>query len=212
MLRTTLNQDYFHDLFNMSERFGIQIEGHRASSPRLRRLLRDAGRHGDGPRRVRDGARVHGRAAHGRQRDPLQAARQERGHQARHHAQLHGQAVGQRPSPPLSARVLTSGGQLPGCSGHTHVSLRTKDGKNLFAVPDGKPRADAQYDDTKYLSQEAEWFLAGVLEGLADSASRCCNRRSADARSRAAARADDQRVQAPRRRRGASCPCRWTIA
>lgn len=33
MLRTTLNQDYFHDLFNMSEQFGISIEGHRALHP-----------------------------------------------------------------------------------------------------------------------------------------------------------------------------------
>ena len=49
--------------------------------------------------------------------------------------------------------------------------MRTADGKNLFAVEDGKPRADAQYEDTRYISQEAEWFLAGLLEGLEDSKS-----------------------------------------
>ena len=29
-------------------------------------------------------------------------------------------------------------------------------------------RKGAAYEDTKYLSQEAEWFLAGVLDGLPD--------------------------------------------
>lgn len=59
----------------------------------------------------------------------------------------------------------------PGCSGHVHISLRDSQGKNVFAVgpedlKDG--RKDAKFDDTKRISQEAEWFLAGVLEGLPD--------------------------------------------
>jgi hypothetical protein len=29
-------------------------------------------------------------------------------------------------------------------------------------------RTDAQYEDTKWFSQEGEWFLAGVLDGLED--------------------------------------------
>lgn len=29
-------------------------------------------------------------------------------------------------------------------------------------------RANAQYEDTKWLSQEGEWFLAGILDGLED--------------------------------------------
>lgn len=29
-------------------------------------------------------------------------------------------------------------------------------------------REGAAFDDTKYISQEAEWFLAGLLEGLSD--------------------------------------------
>lgn len=52
-----------------------------------------------------------------------------------------------------------------------HVSLKSKDGRNIFAIPDAdldKGRADAAFEDTKRLSKEGEWFLAGVLDGLAD--------------------------------------------
>jgi glutamine synthetase len=62
-------------------------------------------------------------------------------------------------------------GDQPGCSGHIHISLKDKDGRNIFAVKEEeveKGREGAQYEDTKRISQEAEWFLAGVLEGLPD--------------------------------------------
>lgn len=36
MLRTQLNNDYFHDLFDISDKFGIGIEGHRKPSFLLR--------------------------------------------------------------------------------------------------------------------------------------------------------------------------------
>lgn len=29
-------------------------------------------------------------------------------------------------------------------------------------------RANAANEDTKFISQEAEWFLAGILDGIAD--------------------------------------------
>ncbi|KAF9265578.1 glutamine synthetase/guanido kinase [Marasmius fiardii PR-910] len=60
-------------------------------------------------------------------------------------------------------------GNLPGCSGHIHVSLRDRSGKNVFAVneKDG-PRKDAANDDTRFISKEGEHFLAGVLDGIAD--------------------------------------------
>jgi hypothetical protein len=29
-------------------------------------------------------------------------------------------------------------------------------------------RIGAAYDDTKFMSQEGEWFLAGILDGIAD--------------------------------------------
>ena len=52
-----------------------------------------------------------------------------------------------------------------------HVSLKSKDGRNIFAVSDAEMqtgRADAAFDDSKWLSKEGEWFLAGILDGLAD--------------------------------------------
>ena len=54
---------------------------------------------------------------------------------------------------------------------HIHVSLRNKEGRNIFAVSDSElksGRVNAANDDTKFISQEAEWFLAGVLDGIAD--------------------------------------------
>lgn len=41
----------------------------------------------------------------------------------------------------------------------------------MFAVSDaerGQGRADAAFPDTRFMSQEGEWFLAGVLDGIAD--------------------------------------------
>ncbi|THH13866.1 hypothetical protein EW146_g6406 [Bondarzewia mesenterica] len=62
-------------------------------------------------------------------------------------------------------------GNLPGCSGHIHVSLRDSTGKNAFAVSDSElktGREGASYEELKYLSQIGEWFLAGILDGLPD--------------------------------------------
>ncbi|KAI2634841.1 putative glutamine synthetase [Hypomontagnella submonticulosa] len=55
---------------------------------------------------------------------------------------------------------------LPGSSGHTHVSVVDKDGKNLFfrAEKDG----NAKYPDIAHLSDLGRHFLAGILEGLPD--------------------------------------------
>jgi len=61
---------------------------------------------------------------------------------------------------------------LPGCSGHVHVSLRNSDGKNIFAISQSElesgGRVNAAYEDTKFISQEAECFLSGILDGIAD--------------------------------------------
>lgn len=62
-------------------------------------------------------------------------------------------------------------GDQPGCSGHVHISLRDKEGRNVFAVqPDEveKGRKEAKYEDTARISQVGEYFLAGILEGLPD--------------------------------------------
>jgi glutamine synthetase len=55
---------------------------------------------------------------------------------------------------------------LPGNSGHMHVSLVDKSGKNLFAreSPDPNP----PYADVEHLSDLGRHFLAGLLEGLPD--------------------------------------------
>ncbi|BGP14287.1 hypothetical protein JCM10213_004251 [Rhodosporidiobolus nylandii] len=62
-------------------------------------------------------------------------------------------------------------GDQPGCSGHVHISLRDKSGKNVFAVEEHEVeegRKDAAFEDTKRISKKAEHFLAGILEGLPD--------------------------------------------
>jgi hypothetical protein len=54
---------------------------------------------------------------------------------------------------------------------HTHVSLRGEDGKNIFAISEGEiktGRANAGSEDTKFISETAEYFLAGILDGIAD--------------------------------------------
>lgn len=54
------------------------------------------------------------------------------------------------------------------------MSIRDGDGDNIFAI---KPeeleggREGAAYDELKYISQNAEYFLAGVLHGLTDGKS-----------------------------------------
>ena len=51
------------------------------------------------------------------------------------------------------------------------MSLRDSNGRNVFAVQLEelqKGREGAAYDELKYISQTAEYFLAGVLDGLTD--------------------------------------------
>ncbi|KAI0602659.1 glutamine synthetase [Biscogniauxia sp. FL1348] len=55
---------------------------------------------------------------------------------------------------------------LPGNSGHTHVSVVDKDGKNLF-IRETKDE-NAPYPDIAHLSDLGRHFLAGLLDGLPD--------------------------------------------
>ncbi|KAI9739210.1 MAG: hypothetical protein M1834_007423 [Cirrosporium novae-zelandiae] len=55
---------------------------------------------------------------------------------------------------------------LPGNSGHMHVSIVDKSGKNLFYRGEKDP--NPKYPDLAYLSDMGRHFLAGILEGLAD--------------------------------------------
>jgi len=55
---------------------------------------------------------------------------------------------------------------LPGNSGHMHVSIVDKSGKNLFAR-DAKDE-NAKYADLENVSDMGRHFLAGLLDGLPD--------------------------------------------
>ncbi|WWC65352.1 uncharacterized protein I303_107970 [Kwoniella dejecticola CBS 10117] len=141
LLRPTLNQDYFHDLYDMALDFGIEVEGHHTET---------------GPG-VFETALAYTDAARMADNACL--------------FKLVAKSVGMKYDimPTFMAKPW---GDLPGCSGHIHVSLRDKNGRNIFAVSEEEEksggRKDAEYDDVKYLSQEAEWFLAGLLEGMPD--------------------------------------------
>lgn len=55
---------------------------------------------------------------------------------------------------------------LPGNSGHMHVSVVDKEGKNLFYR--GSKDANPPHSDLEYVSDMGRHFLAGLLDGLPD--------------------------------------------
>ncbi|KIS00368.1 glutamine synthetase [Cryptococcus deuterogattii 2001/935-1] len=141
ILRPTLNMDYFHDLYDMAVDFGIEVEGHHTET-------------GPGVYETALGYTDASRMADNACLFKLVA-----------------KSIGMKHgvSPTFMAKPW---GDLPGCSGHIHVSLQDKNGKNIFAVSDKEAanggRKGAAFKDLKYLSQEGEWFLAGLLEGMPD--------------------------------------------
>ncbi|TDL27400.1 glutamine synthetase/guanido kinase [Rickenella mellea] len=141
LLRTQLNNDYFHDLFDESLKFGVDIEGHHTET---------------GPG-VYETALAYTAALRMADNAIL----------FKYLAKSVGMKHGIIPS-----FMAKPWGNLPGCSGHIHVSLRDQSGKNIFALTDSEVqsggRKNASYEDTKFLSQEGEWFLAGVLDGITD--------------------------------------------
>ena len=50
--------------------------------------------------------------------------------------------------------------------------MRDPDGRNVFSLTKDEIQAggrkDCKYADMKYMPKEAEWFLAGLLDGLPD--------------------------------------------
>jgi len=140
LLRTQLNNDYFHDLFDQSLNFDVQIESHHTET---------------GPG-VLETALAYTSALRMADNAVL----------FKYLAKSVGMKHGVIPS--FMAKPWAN---LPGCSGHVHVSLQDTRGNNLFAVSDKElktGRAGAANDDTKFTSQTAEWFLAGLLDGLQD--------------------------------------------
>lgn len=55
---------------------------------------------------------------------------------------------------------------LPGNSGHMHVSIVDKDGKNLFARE--TEDTEHEWQDVRHLSDLGRHFLAGLIDGLPD--------------------------------------------
>ncbi|KDQ12252.1 hypothetical protein BOTBODRAFT_419087 [Botryobasidium botryosum FD-172 SS1] len=141
LLRTTLNQDYFHEIFDQSLNMGIEIESHHTET---------------GPG-VYESALAHTQAFRMADNATL----------FKFVAKSVGMKYGIIPS-----FMAKPWGNAPACGGHIHVSLRDSNGRNVFALSEDEVaaggRADAKYKDLRMISQEAEWFLGGVLEGLPD--------------------------------------------
>lgn len=140
LLRTQLNQEYFHALFDESLKFGIDIEGHHTETGPG--VLETALAY-TSAMRIADNAILYKFLA---------------------------KSVGLKHGV-LPSFMAKPWGNLPGCSGHIHVSLKDGEGRNAFSLSDvdrDRGRANAAFEDTRYLSQIGEHFLAGVLDGLPD--------------------------------------------
>jgi len=138
LLRTQLNTRYFHDIFDEADKFEVAIEAHHTET---------------GPG-VYETALAY--------QPVLRMA--DNAILFKFLAKSVGMKHGITPS--FMAKPWAN---LPGCSGHIHVSLRDSNGKNIFAFPEtGQGRESAKYDDTKFISEIAERFLAGILDGLPD--------------------------------------------
>ncbi|KAG2114350.1 uncharacterized protein F5147DRAFT_23852 [Suillus discolor] len=140
LLRTQLNQEYFHALFDESLKFGIDIEGHHTETGPG--VLETALAY-TSAMRIADNAILYKFLA---------------------------KSVGLKHGV-LPSFMAKPWGNLPGCSGHVHVSLKDKEGRNAFSLSEADRdhgRANAAFEDTRYLSQIGEHFLAGVLDGLPD--------------------------------------------
>ncbi|KAG1785241.1 glutamine synthetase guanido kinase [Suillus plorans] len=140
LLRTQLNQEYFHALFDESLKFGIDIEGHHTETGPG--VLETALAY-TSAMRIADNAILYKFLA---------------------------KSVGLKHGV-LPSFMAKPWGNLPGCSGHVHVSLKDREGRNAFSLSEADRdhgRANAAFEDTRYLSQLGEHFLAGVLDGLPD--------------------------------------------
>ncbi|GAA5957563.1 hypothetical protein JCM21900_001638 [Sporobolomyces salmonicolor] len=140
LLRPQINNQYFHELWDNCAKFGIPLEGHHTET---------------GPG-VYESALAYQPVSRMADNALL----------FKYTAKTTGLAHGILPT--FMAKPY---GDQPGCSGHVHISLRDKEGRNVFAVSEEeveKGREGAIWEDTRRVSKEAEWFLAGVLEGLPD--------------------------------------------
>ncbi|KAL5533113.1 hypothetical protein ACEPAF_4889 [Sanghuangporus sanghuang] len=141
LLRTQLNHEYFEGLFDESLKFEVPVEGHHTETGPGVYETALAYTHAT---RIADNAILF-----------------------KYVAKSVGMKLGIVPS-----FMAKPWGNLPGCGGHIHVSLGDQSGKNVFGISEEElkngGRKNAKYSDLKYVSQECEWFLAGVLDGLTD--------------------------------------------
>ncbi|KAI5475644.1 glutamine synthetase [Pseudohyphozyma bogoriensis] len=141
IIRPTLNKEYFNALYDESLKFGVNIEGH------------------------------HTEAGPGVFETALAYCPAERMADNTSLFKLVAKSIGMNFGilPTFMAKPYAD---QAGTSGHIHTSLRDAKGRNIFAVSEAEEaaggRANAANKDVKYISQEAEWFLAGILEGLPD--------------------------------------------
>ncbi|TFY83440.1 hypothetical protein EWM64_g558 [Hericium alpestre] len=138
LLRTQLNGQYFTDIFDQSQEFEVHLEGHQTGPGVFETALAYTT-----AVRIADNALLF---------------------------KFLTKSLGMKHGiiPSFMAKPWAN---LPGCSGHIHVSIRGADGKNAFAVDPsqaGAGRPDAAYDELRFISQVAEQFLAGILDGLPD--------------------------------------------
>ncbi|KAI9509340.1 glutamine synthetase/guanido kinase [Russula earlei] len=140
LLRTQLNTRYFLEIFDEAEQFDVPLEGHHTET---------------GPG-VFETALAYTTAIRVADNALL----------FKYLVKSLGMKYGVTPS-----FMAKPWGNLPGCSGHIHASLRDSNNNNIFAVNPEElngGREGATYDELKYISQTAEYFLAGLLDGLTD--------------------------------------------
>lgn len=142
MLRTTLNKDYFLELFDAAEAFGIDIEGHHTET---------------GPG-VYETALAYTEVT--RMADMAVLYK------------LLAKSVGMKHGiiPTFMAKPYANLAGCSGHI-HVSLR-DPKTGKNVFALSAAEIKAggrkEAKYDDVRYLSEIGEQFLAGVMSGLPD--------------------------------------------
>ncbi|KAN0061267.1 hypothetical protein ACQY0O_006113 [Thecaphora frezii] len=142
MLRTTINKDYFLELFDVAEQFGIEIEGHHTET---------------GPG-VYETALAYTEACKMADSAVLY--------------KLLAKSVGIKYGivPTFMAKPYAKLAGCSGHM-HISLK-DPKTGKNVFALSEAEieagGRKDARYKDVAYISKEGEHFLAGILTGLPD--------------------------------------------
>lgn len=175
LLRPQLNKDYFHELYDAAEAFGIEIEGHHTETGpgvfETALAYTEAVRMADNALLFKYLAKCVG-MKHGIMPTFMSKPW---GDVSRlffcDAAVADGLVLASFPVVQGAFLVPHDYLSLTLCR-HIHVSIQDKHGKNIFALSDEEIKAggrkDAKWKDTRYISKDAEHFLAGILDGIAD--------------------------------------------